>query len=332
MAPQRICLTPTRNEAWIIKPFLSAALSWADRVIVADQGSTDGTLEVLQNTLKVEPVINDSPVYDEAYRQKLLIGRARQSGEGRILIALDADEVLSANSIHSKEWDLINDAKPGTVLRFRWVNILPGFEQAWIPDERKRCGFIDDGSSHSGQKIHSQRIPGGSDAPVLDLHEIVVLHFQYVVWERMERKHRWYQAWEHLEHPEKGPLQIYRQYNHMHGSWDKHEICDFQPEWLESYERSGIDFRSLACEPVTWWDKEVAKLISEHGPAQFRKLAIWDQDWNTMAAQIGLKHRDMSDPRSVGEKIIHRLLAATQENRGNIGVRALERFLRLRGW
>jgi hypothetical protein len=81
MAPQRICLNPTRNEAWIIKPFLAAALSWADRVILADHGSTDGTLEILQNTPKVEPVVNDSPVYDEAYPQKLLIRTASQSPE-----------------------------------------------------------------------------------------------------------------------------------------------------------------------------------------------------------------------------------------------------------
>lgn len=63
---QRVCVTPTKNESWIIKSFLGAALYWADHVIVADQGSTDGTLQQLQNTPGVEAVINDSPVYDES--------------------------------------------------------------------------------------------------------------------------------------------------------------------------------------------------------------------------------------------------------------------------
>ena len=44
----RLCLTPTRNESWIIAPFLAAARMWASRVIVADQGSTDGTREFLE--------------------------------------------------------------------------------------------------------------------------------------------------------------------------------------------------------------------------------------------------------------------------------------------
>ena len=40
---QRICVTPTRNEAWIIGHFAAAARCWADHVVIADQRSTDGT-------------------------------------------------------------------------------------------------------------------------------------------------------------------------------------------------------------------------------------------------------------------------------------------------
>ena len=45
-----VCLTPTRNESWIIKQFVAAAELWASHIIVADQGSTDGTLQQLQST------------------------------------------------------------------------------------------------------------------------------------------------------------------------------------------------------------------------------------------------------------------------------------------
>src|SRR5262249_14720638 len=137
-----ICVTPTRNEAWIIKQFLTAARTWADRIIVADQGSTDGTLEILGATPGVETVVNDS-AYDELQRQKLLISRAREIAGQRVLIALDADEALSANCLESPEWKRIRDAKPGTVLRFRWVNILPGFTRAWIPSGYGPFGFVD---------------------------------------------------------------------------------------------------------------------------------------------------------------------------------------------
>ena len=101
---------------------------WADHVIVADQGSTDGTLELLQSTRDVETIMNAAKTYDERHRQRLLVDKAREIPGKRILIALDADEILSANCSHSDEWTQIISAKPGTILRFRWVNILTGFK------------------------------------------------------------------------------------------------------------------------------------------------------------------------------------------------------------
>lgn len=328
----RICLTPMRNERWIVQPFVAAAKSWASHLIVADQRSTDGTLEHLRASQGVEVAINESPTYDESHRQRLLLSRARRHEGRRILLGLDADEALSANCLGSADWDKIAAAAPGTILRFRWVNILPGFERAWIPPERSAFGFVDDGSEHNGKLIHSPRVPQPAGAPVLDLDDIVVLHFQFVAWERMASKQRWYQAWEYTQHRQKGPLEIFRQYNHMHGSWEADELHPVRPEWLDAYDRAGIDFRSLACEPVTWWDREIAQMLAEHGPAHFRRVAIWNQDWNAVAQRLGLKDTRFHDPRSGFEKAVHRLLASTQHRRSEWSVRGFEKFLRLAGW
>jgi hypothetical protein len=111
-------------------------------------------------------------------------------------------------------------------------------------------------------------LPQPENTPVLDLKEIVVLHFQYVIWERMLSKQRWYQAWEHLNYPRKSLLDIYRKYNHMNGSWDENEIHPVKPEWLEGYDRAGIDFRNLTREPVTWWDRDVVEMLQRHGTRQ----------------------------------------------------------------
>ena len=59
---------------------------WADHVIVADQGSTDGTLELLQSTRDVETIINAAKTYDERHRQRLLVDKAREIPGKRILI------------------------------------------------------------------------------------------------------------------------------------------------------------------------------------------------------------------------------------------------------
>jgi hypothetical protein len=148
----------------------------------------------------------------------------------------------------------------------------------------------------------------------------------------MASKHRWYQAWEYQKHQQKSPLQIFREYNHMYGSWGQDEIHPVKPEWFEGYDRAGIDFRSLKTEPVTWWDREVLGMLRENGPEHFRKIALWDKDWNAVAHVFGMNGIDLSDPRSVGEKMAHCLLRATQQRRSNWGARALERFLRVQGW
>ncbi|MEI6390567.1 MAG: glycosyltransferase family 2 protein [Verrucomicrobiota bacterium] len=328
---RRVCLTPTRNEAWIIRNFIAATKLWANHIVVADQGSTDGTLQQLEAAAGVDVVINNTE-FDELHRQRLLVGRARQIAGRRILIALDADEALSANCLESKEWRMISQAKPGTVLRFRWVNLLPGLQEAWIPPQMVPFGFVDDGTEHTGGRIHNRRVPCPTGAPTLDMLEIVVLHFQYLAWNRMVSKHRWYQAWEYTAHKKKSPLEIFREYHHMYGSWGKSEIYPVRPEWLEGYDRAGINFRSLKSEDVTWWDHEVIKMLYEHGPEHFRKLAIWDTDWNSMAAAIGCTGINFADPRSASERIIHRLLGATQKRRSNWGTRVLERCLRSAEW
>lgn len=45
--PIHIVMTPTRNEAWVIRAFLKSTIRWADYVIICDQFSTDGTREIV---------------------------------------------------------------------------------------------------------------------------------------------------------------------------------------------------------------------------------------------------------------------------------------------
>ena len=148
----------------------------------------------------------------------------------------------------------------------------------------------------------------------------------------MASKQRWYQAWEFMRPDRTGPLDIFRRYHHMHGSWAPEEIHPLRPEWLAGYDRAGIDFRSLVCEPVTWWDRELVQMLRTHGPEYFRRVAIWNQDWNDVARRVGTNGGALGDPRSAFEKFVHRLLASTQHRRADWTVRGLERVLRASGW
>jgi hypothetical protein len=332
-SPTFICLTPVKNEAWILERFLQCASGWADHIIVADQQSEDETRAIAQRFEKVTLLDNPHPGYDEEARQKLLIDAARRiPADGpRILIALDADEILTANWMTSPEWTRLQTAPPGTVITFQWANVGPNVSGAWLDDDKKPFGFVDDGSPHSGYRIHSPRVPVPSGAPRLTMEEIRVLHYQYANWERMTSKQRWYQCWERLNNPSKRPITIYRQYNFMHA--DVRRATALPSAWLEGYEGRGIDMRSIPKEPHYHWDQEVLDMLRSHGTDSFRKLAIWDVDWPALGRRLGHDtNGTLADPRSPFERAVHRWLRRTQPNMLNPLVRVIQKSLQVVGW
>src|SRR6185312_9661589 len=115
-----IVITPAKNEAWILDRFLAVTSQFADVIIVADQHSTDGSLDIYPKYPKVHLVSNNDSNYDEATRQLLLLKTARSlvPDHKRVILALDADEILAADSLNTPGWQSMLDARPGTVLHF----------------------------------------------------------------------------------------------------------------------------------------------------------------------------------------------------------------------
>jgi glycosyltransferase involved in cell wall biosynthesis len=334
--PTIICLTPVRNEAWILERFLASASLWADHIVLADQCSDDGSREIALRFPKVTLIDNNSPQYDEGARQRLLLNEARKIPGRRLLFALDADEALTANWTQSDEWVDAWGAPEGAAIFMDWANIYPGFEQCWIPPYPIPYGFMDDGAEHDGERIHSTRLPQPQGCQRIIWKATKLLHFQYINWERMKSKQRWYQAWERLNFPSKRPITIYRQYHHMDAR-DPREMHPVQKEWLEGYERQGIDWKALQEEskaPYYWWDEEIVTMLLEHGTRKFRKIDLWDVDWEEKARAMGREVAPglLADPRSAFEKRVHRWLAATQGRRNDRKVRLVQRALRLFGW
>ena len=331
--PTIICLTPVKNEAWILDRFLQCASLWADHIVVADQQSDDDTRAIAQRYAKVHLIENDSPAYDEAARQRLLLQAARAIPvEGkRLLLALDADEMLTANWMTSPEWARVLAAEPGTVAWFYWINVLPGVEQGWHDPSAKPFGYMDDGAPHAGYPIHSPRIPLRPGAAALHLRDVRVLHYQYTNWPRMRSKQRWYQCWERLHHPEKRPVTLYRQYHQMDVMRER--AAPLRPEWLAGYEAHGIDMTTIPEATHYRWDEEVLAFFEQHGTAPFRKLNVWDRDWNALASALGHgPGPDLADPRSALERAVHAFLRTTQPHQGNPAVRTVQKLLQPLGW
>jgi hypothetical protein len=343
--PRIIVVTPVKDEAWILDTFLAATTKWADEVIIADQQSTDGSVDIAGRHERVRLICNDSEAFDEGHRQRLLLREARKTPGPRIIFALDADEMLSANALNSDFFDQIAALPPGAGIRLRWVHLLPGLTRAWLPPARPYFGFVDDGSEHTGHKLHSRRLPVVDGAPQLGPEEPVVVHLTHVALERSRSKMRWYQCWERLNNPRKRACQIYRQYHPLEGI-NLRDIQPVNPEWLAGYTQDDITIPSHFVTDTTRWDREVLEWILIYGRCRLARVDIWNVDWANRARELGydILPAAVADPRTASERAVMNWLARTQpraaERPGQLRaaappqrrVRWLQRTLRLLGW
>jgi hypothetical protein len=308
--PKIICLTPVKNEAWILERFLKLASLWADHIIIADQMSTDGSREIARKFDKVILVDNNSVEFNEPERQKLLISEARKISGPRLLITLDADECFTPNFKTSPEWETMLNSKLGTRIMFQLIDLHPDFKRmrnetyyAW--------GYMDDGSEHTGRKIHSSRIPENEKNFILVLNSIKVLHFADVNIERNLRKYNWYQCYERTTFTKKSSVDISRIYNRI---YDYYNYIPINENYLNDFIALGIDISSIEVEPVYWWDKEVLNYFDQYGVNYFIRENIWKTDWCKIAKLLGREDVEKyKTPRNKIYKKIRTLLQLTQK-------------------
>lgn len=281
-----IVLMPVKNEAWILPLSLQAASVWADMIILSDQGSTDGSKEIARRFPKVHLIENDSlGEFNEYKMREPLISTARKlTGIGNVLISLDADELLTPyfNSIDYKRFQELPE---GTVLQFFLANITPNFEKYWTVDGND-FGYIDDGKPFQTGLIHVPRLftPNESNNNIYKCQDLGVLHYQYVYWDRMESKHRWYQCYERIHIPEKSVIDIYRRYHHMYNP--NLNLKPFPTKWIELYKEQEVDITAYKRENVFWWDQKVVQYFKEFGTAYFSQIDIWKHDWTKLSKDI----------------------------------------------
>ncbi len=255
MSKKIICLTPIKNEEWILDNFLKAASLWADHIIVLDQHSTDLSLEIVKKYNKAILLENDDE-YNEVSRQKRLLVEARKIDNKAILIALDADEFLSGNFAEDPDWGRVKNMGEGIVLQFPWDNLYKNSGKYWNASTGKPFGFADDGiSEHGGSIIHNDRLPAGKNFKTFLLKNVHVMHFMYTDWARMDSKHRWYQAWERINRP-RSSLSIYREYHHMFAI-KKNNLVPIPAEWFDYYDKMGVHLKNIKKHENYWWDLEV---------------------------------------------------------------------------
>lgn len=324
-----ICLTPVRNEELILDHFLKCASLWADHIIISDQDSTDSTPKIAINYPKVRLIRNKFSEYDEGKIRKITYDEARKIEGKRLLIALDADEVFIPEIFKSDIWDRIISAQPGTVIKSKFVNIMPDLKHYWTGPKDLCWGFMDDGSLYNAKKIHTNRMIYPENAKELILSDLKIMHFQYTDWERMESKHRWYQCWEKINNPEYTVVKYYRGYHHMY-SVKPDEIHDIPDFWFAEYKKMGINIDEVNKEGNYYWDKAVLDYLDKYGTKFFREEAIWDVNWVEKAKYYKYENpKKFKDPRNIFNKLIHWWLKRTQKDFNKLSVRIVAKLLKV---
>jgi hypothetical protein len=275
-------LTPVRNEAWILGRFLEVASRIADRIVLADQGSTDGGRELAARYPAVTLIDNPDPGYDEASRQKLLLDAARRLVPGpRILLALDADEIVAADGPRAAGWRTMLAAPPGTVLEFERIDLHLTTDRCLRHDEWRPLGYVDDGAEHGGRWIHSGRIPLPAGAPRLRLNDVKLLHYAGVRTTALAARLRWYSVLENTRGTCPPAFKRRLRYlNHLDPTGTA-RLEAVRPDWFRGWEEAGIDMHSIADAPFHWYDAEVLQHFGRYGTRKYWLDDVWRFDWET---------------------------------------------------
>lgn len=277
-----IILTPIKNEKWILPLFLDTVSTFADHILVADQKSTDGSLEILKAHPKVELIENSDNEYDEASRQKLLIATARQKyGLGHILLCLDADEIPAANLTETLGWSQMLASKPGTIFYIEKPNLFLSPYKTFRDYNPFAIGYKDDGAEHTPKKMHSTRIPTPLHAEKLYLYDVFVLHFALIQLDRQDAKMRFYSVKENVLKTK--PFWLRRKAYPAKIKWDLNQtVYDCPETWYKGWISKGIAYNSILSSGNFWHFEEILLSFQKYGSKRFWLDDIWDIDWEKL--------------------------------------------------
>ena len=312
---KKIVLMPTKNDAWILEKTLPCILMWADKVIISDQQSTDKTVEFCKNFPQVTVLHNPNVFHSTKVRQQLL-DEARKEPGNNLIFSIDSDEVVTSDILNKEVIQSLESYPVGTSFQMQWVQLWRNTkkyrnDQSVWSNSYKHFAFIDDRvSSYTyeyGVNDHNPRVPSLLTKNTVKLEMPKVLHYQFVNWDRMLAKQRFYRVQDFIqtERKFKDAAKINKMY-FIAKDESQLECFNVPVEWTKAYEDRGVDLQNIKTEALPWYDIEVLKWFKEYGTKTFSLLDIWDVNWeNKRQLAKGFETQEILDPRNFIEKVYH---------------------------
>jgi len=315
-----IAAMPSRNEAWIIERNLKCLSAFCDAIIVADQNSTDATRGICRGFPKVHLVDNPSNEFNERERRQILLDAVRSFNGQNLVLALDADEILTATILNPCTLtSLIDQMKPGMSAMFQWITLwrhpfrYRDDQSVWSNNWKHFAYWDNRRLRFEGHQIHLPRAPESTLTHAVRFKGIKVLHYQFVTWQRMLSKQRYYRVLERVMSPAKTLDAINQTYVITRD--ERGMVLKQVPdEWVRPWQDMGVDLEHFAEEELYWYDIEVLRFFAQHGVKSFADLDIWDVDWEQKRQLAlaqgydGLPVKPIRDPRNPEQRLYHAYL------------------------
>lgn len=310
---------PVKNEDWILERSLQTLSFLCDVIIIADQDSTDNTLQIARKFPKVTHIHNPHPEFHQSKARQLLLEAARDFDGYNVVLATDADEIVSANALRNFAWqNALDSLEPGSALLLQWIILWKSpvkFREdssAWS-NSWKHFVFRDDRKSEfSDQFIHESRVPYPYIEKAKKFDGVKILHYQFVDWSRMLAKQRWYRVMEHIASDQR-PAAINARYIITRDERNI-RLADIPSEWTQGWEDLGIHLDHFEMRRFLWYDIEILRSFAQHGVRYFAELDIWDVDWErkrqlALAQNIeSIPSEPIRDPRNLEQRLFHAYL------------------------
>lgn len=303
-----VVITPVRNGDWILDKYLFATSLWANKIIIGLDKCTDNSRAICEKYDKVEIVeINslDTNIKLQNNRRQILLETARKICKNNIIIALDVDEIFSAEILDSDIMSKIKCLKTGEVLNVKFRELW--FSPYLYRSEKRSnwsnrlmpCIWKDDGTDYPVSDWHEARCPL-KGKQIIDLN---LLHFARVVPLLYYSRIRHYILRDAIENNHNVWITNYI-YSSVRN--EKNMRLSAVPiDWYAPYIQKDINFFVFKDSLNNWYNHEIINILRENiYNENIYKCDIWDVNWDSIPDILELPKLKFDEKKINKYKII----------------------------